>query len=103
MKRGIVVITMVLVGCGNPTSLSGKELTDAETRAVDTCNESLQKISNATGYIDPSQSSFTTSESSIDIAWMADGQFGTGAIVCSTDGSGGYVTGYLIDGIQVRP
>ena len=99
-----LLVAASLVGGCSDHDLTGRELTAAESKALDTCNDWLQSgFRSHLGFINPEKASFRSEQSGIDIAWQAETKIGQGIVVCSTTASGSAVTRGLIDGIQVRP
>ena len=105
MIRPLVFAALVCLTCAcSKKDMTGRELTDVEATAFDTCNHDLvSKFRNTLGTVNSTEAVFLTKPDQIDIAWDARTTAGKGMIVCSTSGSGNYVKGWLVDGIQVRP
>ena len=104
MRNRLAVCALLLTGCGHK-DITGRPLTDVEERVLTTCNSWLRgKMRGSVGDIDAREAMFTRiNKDQYDVAWEAITKVGQGVIVCSTDGSGSYVRGALIDGIQVQP
>lgn len=91
MRWRIVAVLPVLVlgGCGQPKSLSGKSLTDDEVAALETCNRHLQ--SGVGVPLDPVRSeeaSFTHEGESVSVAWQFESGGRQMAHVCTTTARG---------------
>jgi len=100
----IILATLVLLGCAKE-DMKGREISDLESRALDTCNIWLNdKMRGTIGFIDSTEALFDSDDvSQINIVWTAKAGVYEGISVCSTDGSGSFVKSALIDGLSVRP
>jgi hypothetical protein len=103
MRTSLLSVLLLTAACSQ-SDLTGREITDIENAALDTCNDWLsEKMGGKLGAIQSEEAVFVKNGSDqIDIAWQARTSVGDGPVVCSTDGSGTYVRGALVDGIQVR-
>lgn len=103
MKARLVVFGMLaLAGCTNK-DMTGRELTDVESQALDTCNDWLaSRLESALGKIRSEEAVFHASDGQLSIAWEAQTVAGRAEVVCATNASGTSVKGALVDGVWVR-
>jgi hypothetical protein len=95
--------TLFLCGCSQKDG-NGREVTELELRAVDTCNRFLSsELRGTIGTIKVSEAFFDRSNPDrIDIAWDAQTEAGNGIVSCVTDLMALKVVGLTIDGIEVN-
>jgi hypothetical protein len=96
-----ILLCTSLLACAK-TDRSGRELTQLELAAIDTCNSWLtNELRGTVGRVDLDEGVVLTDEDSIDIAWNAQTNVGNGPILCSTNPSATKVIEANIDGIEV--
>ena len=99
----VAIGAILLCGCSSEDA-TGRELSDIEEEALDTCNEWLKdKLEGRLGYIQAEEAIVMDGENSIDIGWEVQTNFGSGKSMCSTNTSGTRVIGAIVDGLEVQP
>ena len=103
--RATLATLLVFALCACSTKdRTGRVLSQHELAALDTCNEALlAKFHGTLGNIDSDEAFFSTKPDQIDIVWDANTVAGRGTALCSTSGTGNYIKGWIVDGLQVQP
>ena len=104
MRYLVCAIVLLCIGC-TERDRTGRELTDSEQMAVETCNDWLSsKLQGTVGYIRPSKSYISSpDDEGIFISWDAETAVGSGMVMCTTDAEVNRVIGGMVDGIAFKP
>jgi len=83
------LLLLLLTGCGPQKSLSGKELSAAESTALETCNTALQSGVGVTlDEVKSTEANFTHDKDEISVTWQFPSGGGMMAHVCTTRNDG---------------